>query len=71
MFNLGLYEEGVEAGIERGQYILLVELLNKKLGEISEKYISKLECLENSQIKDIALNIFNIVSTEDLDKHLF
>lgn len=71
MFNLDLYEEGVEAGIEQGQYILLVELLNKKLGKIPEKYTSKLEFLENSQIKDIALNIFNIVTAEDLDKHLF
>ena len=29
MFNLNLYEEGVEVGIERGQHLLLIQLLKK------------------------------------------
>ena len=34
MFNLNLYEEGIEVGIERGQYLLLIKLLQKKLFNI-------------------------------------
>ena len=30
MLNLNLYEEGIEVGIERGQYLLLIKLLQKK-----------------------------------------
>ena len=69
MFNLSLYEEGVEAGIEQGQCALLVELLNKKLGQISDKYLAKLEALENRIILDIALNIFDIKTINDLNKY--
>lgn len=70
MFNFDLYEEGVEIGIERGQHILLIKLLTKKLGEISDKYLHKLEDLENTRTIDIALNIFDIKTLEDLDKYL-
>lgn len=69
MFNWDLYEEGVEVGIERGQYLLLIKLLTIKLGNISDKYINKLEDLEINQIINIALNIFNIKTIEDLDKY--
>ena len=31
MLNLNLYEEGIEVGIERGQHLLLIQLLHKKL----------------------------------------
>lgn len=68
MFNL--YEEGMEDGIEKGQHLLLIKLLNKKLGEISEKYLYKLEDLENKHIVNIALNIFDIKTLDDLDKYL-
>lgn len=70
MFNLDLYEEGVEAGIEHGQHTLLVKLLTKKLGKISEFYLTRLETLENTKVIDIALDIFNIKTCEDLDKYL-
>lgn len=70
MFSMDLYNEGVEIGIEQGQHILLVKLLNKKLGNISNKYLYKLEVLENSKIITIALDIFNIKTFEDLDKYL-
>lgn len=70
MFNWDLYEEGVEVGIERGQYLLLIRLLTIKLGNISDKYINKLEDLEINQIINIALNIFNIKTIEDLNKYL-
>ncbi|MEN8078893.1 DUF4351 domain-containing protein [Clostridioides difficile] len=69
MFNSDLYEEGVEVGIERGQHLLLMQLLTKKLGRISEKYLYKLEDLESNQIINIALDIFNIKTIEDLDKY--
>lgn len=69
MFNWDLYEEGVEVGIERGQYLLLIRLLTIKLGSISDKYINKLEDLEINQIINIALNIFNIKTIEDLNKY--
>lgn len=68
MFNL--YEEGIEAGIEKGQHLLLIKLLNKKLGKISDKYLYRLEDLENKYIVDIALNIFDIKTLDDLDKYL-
>ena len=60
MFNLNLYEEGIEVGIEKGQYLLLIKLLRKKLGTISKNYINKLESLDNKKIITVALNIFNI-----------
>ena len=44
---LNLYEEGIEDGIEKGQHLLLIKLLNKKFGKISDKYLEKLEDLEN------------------------
>lgn len=69
MFNLDLYEEGIEVGIERGQYLLLIKLLTEKLGNISDKYINSLEDLEINQIVNIALNIFNIKTVNDLDKY--
>lgn len=69
MFNSDLYKEGVEVGIERGQHLLLMQLLTKKLGRISEKYLYKLEDLESNQIINIALDIFNIKTIEDLDKY--
>ena len=34
MLNLNLYEEGIEVGIERSQYLLLIKLLQKKLFNI-------------------------------------
>ncbi|MBQ5695044.1 MAG: DUF4351 domain-containing protein [Clostridium sp.] len=70
MFNLNLYEEGIEVGIEKGQYLLLIKLLRKKLGTISKNYINKLESLDNKKIITVALNIFNIESIEDLDRYL-
>lgn len=69
MFNLDLYEEGVEVGIERGQHLLLIKLLTEKLGSVSDKYINKLDDLEINQIINIALNIFNIQTINDLDKY--
>ena len=70
MFNLNLYEEGIEVGIQKGQYLLLIKLLRKKLGTISKNYINKLESLDNKKIITVALNIFNIESIEDLDRYL-
>ena len=70
MFNINLYEEGIEVGIEKGQYLLLIKLLRKKLGTISKNYINKLESLDNKKIITVALNIFNIESIEDLDRYL-
>ena len=32
MVNLSSYEEGIQVGIEHGQYTLLLKLLRKKLG---------------------------------------
>lgn len=69
MFSFDSYEEGVEAGIERGQHLLLMQLLTKRLGILSEKYIDKLECLENNEVINIALDIFNIKTFEDLNKY--
>ena len=43
MLNFDLYKEGVEIGIERGQYLLLIKLLKKKLGKISVLQLNKLE----------------------------
>ena len=62
---LNLYEEGIEDGIEKGQHLLLIKLLNKKFGKISDKYLEKLEDLENKYIINIALDIFDIENIED------
>ena len=70
MLNFELYEEGVEIGIERGQHLLLIQLLKKKLGKLSDLQLIKLEDLENSKIINVALNIFIIETMEDLDKYL-
>ena len=69
MFSFDSYEEGVEAGIERGQHLLLMQLLTQRLGTLSEKYIDKLESLENKEGSNIALDIFNIKTFEDLNKY--
>ncbi|WP_195988465.1 DUF4351 domain-containing protein [Clostridium sp. D53t1_180928_C8] len=70
MLNFDLYEEGVEIGIERGQYLLLIQLLKKKLGKISDLQLNKLEDLDNSKIINVALNIFTIENMDDLNKYL-
>ena len=70
MFNLNLYEEGVEVGIERGQHLLLIQLLKKKIGRLSDVQLNKLEYLDNSKIINVALNIFNIETIDDLNKYL-
>lgn len=70
MLNFDLYEEGVEIGIERGQHLLLIQLLKKKLDKLSDLQLIKLEDLENSKIINVALNIFTIETMEDLDKYL-
>ena len=67
---LNWYEEGIEDGIEKGQHLFLIKLLNKKFGKISDKYLEKLEDLENKYIINIALDIFDIENIEDLDKYL-
>ena len=71
MFSFDSYEEGVEAGIERGQHLLLMQLLTQRLGTLSEKYIDKLESLENNEVINIALDIFNIKTFEDLKWTLY
>lgn len=71
MFNLTAYEEGFEIGIEKGQYNLLIKLLTKKLGcSLSDKYLNILEGLESKKILNIALNIFDIYTLDDLKKYL-
>lgn len=70
MLNLNLYEEGIEVGIERGQHLLLIQLLHKKLGRISDLQLNKLEDLDSNKIINIALNIFNIETVDDLNKYL-
>lgn len=70
MINLNLYEEGIEVGIEQGQYLLLIKLLNKKLGKISKLQLNKIQDLDNNKIIKIALDIFNIKNAEDLNKYL-
>ena len=70
MLNFDLYKEGVEIGIERGQYLLLIKLLKKKLGKISDLQLNKLEDLYTSKIINVALNIFTIENMDDLNKYL-
>ena len=70
MLNFDLYKEGVEIGIERGQYLLLIKLLKKKLGKISDLQLNKLEDLDTSKIINVALNIFSIENMDDLNKYL-
>ena len=70
MLNLNLYEEGIEVGIERGQHLLLIQLLHKKLGRISDLQLNKLEDLDSNKIINIALYIFNIETVDDLNKYL-
>lgn len=70
MLNFDLYKEGVEIGIERGQYLLLIKLLKKKLGKISDLQLNKLEDLDTSKIMNVALNIFTIENMDDLNKYL-
>ena len=41
----------------------------KMSNEIFEKYIDKLESLENNEVINIALDIFNIKTFEDLNKY--
>ena len=70
MLNFDLYKEGVEIGIERGQYLLLIKLLKKKLGKISDLQLNKLEDLDTSKIINVALNIFTIENMDELNKYL-
>ena len=70
MLNFDLYKEGVEIGIERGQYLLIIKLLKKKLGKISDLQLNKLEDLDTSKIINVALNIFTIENMDDLNKYL-
>lgn len=69
MFNLTFYEQGLEDGIEKGQFIILIELLKKRLGDLSDAYLWKLESLESNKIFLIASNIFEINDYSDLDKY--
>ena len=69
MFSFDSYEEGVEAGIERAPHLFLMQLLTHRLGTLSDKYIDQLESLENIDVINIALDIFNIQTFEDLIKY--
>lgn len=69
MVNLTFYEQGLEDGIERGQFIILIELLRRKLGHLSDGYLCKLESLESTKIFLMASNIFDINHYSDLDKY--
>lgn len=69
MLNLTFYEQGLEDGIEKGQLIILLELIKKKIGNISDTYLYKLESLEGNKIFLIASNIFEIEDLSDLDKY--
>lgn len=64
------YEEGVLDGIYEGQQSLLLQLLRKKLGTLSNKYIDIIEGLDSKSILNLSMNIFEIYNLCDLDKFL-
>ncbi|MDD4570659.1 MAG: DUF4351 domain-containing protein [Tepidanaerobacteraceae bacterium] len=67
-------KEGREAGIKEGKEVGIAEtvlrLLSKKLGEVPEKYASKLMAQDKQTLERIADSIFDIESIKDLDKFL-
>ena len=63
-------EEGIKEGKEAGIAETILRLLSKKLGEVPEKYASKLMAQDKQTLERIADSIFDIESIKDLDKFL-
>ena len=65
----GLKEGKIEGKIE-GKEELLMKQLNKKIGKLPEEIIKKLKNLDSDRLDKIAIDIFDIDSTEDLEKYV-
>ncbi|MDK2902131.1 MAG: hypothetical protein PWQ93_50, partial [Clostridiales bacterium] len=63
-------KEGIEKGMEKGMAQIIIKQLRKKLNGLPAGYEERILSASCEQLDAIAENIFNINSTEDLDKFL-
>ncbi|OPZ88380.1 MAG: hypothetical protein BWY74_03162 [Firmicutes bacterium ADurb.Bin419] len=72
-FNLNKKWEdrGIEKGIEKGEILSLLRILNKKFVRLPDEIAKKIEQIDDKHIiNSIFDNIFEIDSLEDLEKFL-
>ncbi|MBZ4666109.1 DUF4351 domain-containing protein [Mahella sp.] len=63
-------KEGIKEGMEKGMAQTIIKQLRKKLNGLPAGYEERILAASCEQLDAIAENIFNINSTEDLDKFL-
>jgi len=64
-----LKEDGIAEGEVGGKTKILIKLLSKKFKSIPEEYIEKIKSLPENIIENIATDIFDIETVEDLEKY--
>jgi len=62
--------EGIKKGIENGKAELIIRLLQKKFGTLSEDYIEKIKKQDDAVLDAIADNIFEISDIGQLNDYL-
>ncbi len=65
-----IYNEGKEAGLEKGKAELLIKQLMKKFKILPDEYKEKIRNLSGDVIEHIGTEIFDMESLEDLKKYL-
>lgn len=63
-------EKGIEKRIEKGIGEVVIRQLKKKFSDIPEIYIGKIRSADKNTLINIADNIFEIKTLDDLDKYL-
>ena len=63
-------KEGMKEGMEKGKAELLMKVLIAKFKSIPENYENKIKELPDKVLDEIASNIFDMNSIEDLKKYV-
>lgn len=62
-------EKGMEKGIEKGKADVLIKLLIKKFGRISDEYEKNIRKLSSDTIEIITLEILDMKDIKELEKY--
>jgi hypothetical protein len=58
---------GVERGMEEGERLLILRLLNRRFGELSESMTTRIEHLSLTQLESLAVELLDFTSLSDLE----
>ncbi|MEA5620779.1 DUF2887 domain-containing protein [Cronbergia sp. UHCC 0137] len=65
-----VYQEGRQEGRQEGETILLMRLLSKRFGKLSDRYIENINNLTIPQLEDLGEALLDFVNITDLDHWL-